>query len=233
MSQLLYEQIVEHLEEEIYNGALKEGEKLPSERELAAHHQVSRNVVREAIGALRQKGLVVVKPGKGAYVNRDEDGMITDTLKQILRGDLTTAADILEVREVLEKAIIRRAVDHATDKHLNRLTAIYEQMERCKQDVNRFVKEDARFHMTLAESTQNKLFVLLNRSLHELTEGTTFSITRFTPYSVGDAQIHHWQLIDAIRSKDVERAVQTIDAHIAMLRNEVEMLVKRHETHPS
>src|SRR6266853_4636298 len=54
----LYEQIVQQIEESVLNGKLKPGDQLPAERELAQQLGVSRTAVREAVKALREKGLV-------------------------------------------------------------------------------------------------------------------------------------------------------------------------------
>ena len=54
----LDEQIVQQVEESIHKGVLKLGDQLPPERELAKQFGVSRTVVREAVKALRGKGLV-------------------------------------------------------------------------------------------------------------------------------------------------------------------------------
>jgi len=61
----LYEQIVEQIEDSILKGALKPGDQLPAERELAVRFGVSRTAVREAIKALHEKGLVEAYSGGG------------------------------------------------------------------------------------------------------------------------------------------------------------------------
>lgn len=227
MNRLLYEEIVQKIENDIYDGTLAEGDKLPSERELALAYTVSRNVIREAIGTLREKGFVVVKPGKGAYVTKSNNGMVTETLKRMLRGDDSTGEDILEVREALEIAIIRKAVHKAAPENIEILKSIYNQMEAKQSHINEFIDEDAHFHMALAEATQNRIFSLLIHSFYELTEGSIFTLTRLTPYSVTDAQQHHLELIKAIERKDEQLAVETIQNHIGLLRSEVELLKKR------
>ncbi|HET7579475.1 MAG TPA: FadR/GntR family transcriptional regulator [Bacillales bacterium] len=224
MNRLLYEDIVQKIEEQIYKGHLKEGEKLPSERELAAEHAVSRNVIREAIGTLREKGFIVVKQGKGAYVTKWNKEIVTDTLKRMLRTDDSTGEDILEVRESLETAIIRKAVHVASPDNIENLKKIYKSMETHKKYVDRFIEMDAEFHMALAESTQNRIFPLLIHSFHEMTEGSIFALTRFTPYSVENAQKHHHDLIRALETRNERLAVSTIQDHIDLLRIEMAQL---------
>src|ERR1700681_4816836 len=76
----LYEQIVQQIEQSILKGALKPGDQLPAERELAQRFCVSRTAVREAVKALREKGLVEAYSGRGTF--------ITDGTSQVIRQSL-------------------------------------------------------------------------------------------------------------------------------------------------
>ncbi len=64
----LYEQIVQQIEASIVKGTLKPGDQLPAERELAVQFAVSRTAVREAVKALREKGLVEAYSGRGTFI---------------------------------------------------------------------------------------------------------------------------------------------------------------------
>ena len=64
----LYQQIVEQIEQSIVAGELKPGDQLPAERDLAQRFGVSRTAVREAVKALREKGLVEAYPGRGTFI---------------------------------------------------------------------------------------------------------------------------------------------------------------------
>ena len=64
----LYEQIVQQIEESVLKGVLKAGEQLPAERDLALRFGVSRTAVREAVKALREKGLVEAYSGRGTFI---------------------------------------------------------------------------------------------------------------------------------------------------------------------
>ena len=62
--------IADQLREQIVQGGLKPGDRLPSERELAALHGAARNTAREAITILRNEGLVDAQHGRGAFVRQ-------------------------------------------------------------------------------------------------------------------------------------------------------------------
>ena len=64
-------EVVDRLAEQIISGKLPAGAKLPSEQEMMRGMGVSRTVVREAVAALRARGLVITRQGDGAFVDRD------------------------------------------------------------------------------------------------------------------------------------------------------------------
>jgi GntR family transcriptional repressor for pyruvate dehydrogenase complex len=68
----LYEVVVERLQKLVIDGQLKEGDRLPSESDLARQFGVSRTAIREAIKSLVEQGVVVVRPGSGTYVDRTD-----------------------------------------------------------------------------------------------------------------------------------------------------------------
>lgn len=224
MDNLLYSDIVRELEKKIMTHEFQENHKLPSERELAAHYRVSRNVVREALTELRVKGLVEIKPGKGIYVTKPNENIVTESLQRVLHASGVTLENILDVREKLEMLIIEKAVEHAQPKCIEELRIIFDEMERSKHNVQRYIEYDAEFHLKLAQSTQNKALYVLIHSFFDLTERKLFNVTTYTPTSVHEAQDHHALLLRAVETKDKELAVRTIKKHMGVLREEIKML---------
>ena len=66
-----FQEVVYRFEELLRTGALKPGQKLPAESELARAFQISRPTLREALKALNLLGLLVSKTGDGTYVGND------------------------------------------------------------------------------------------------------------------------------------------------------------------
>lgn len=224
MNNLLYSDIVEEIEMKIMTNEFKEDSKLPSERELALQYDVSRNVVREALTELRVKGLVVIKPGKGVYVTKPSESIVTESLHRVMKSNEVTLESILDVREKLEIMILEQAVAQASESCIAKLKSIYEQMEQSKFRINQFVELDADFHLTMAESTQNKALYVLFHSFFDMTERELFQVTTYTPSSVHEAQEHHASLVRAIETRDKEMAIVTLQEHLGLLREEIRML---------
>ena len=67
-SSRLYEQIVKQIEESILKGELKPGDQLPSERELARRYGTAHMTARQALGLLKDEGLIATRQGRGSFV---------------------------------------------------------------------------------------------------------------------------------------------------------------------
>src|SRR6202047_2258322 len=98
-SSRLYEQIVQQVEESIRKGALKPGDQLPPERELAQQFGVSRTAVREAVKALREKGFVEAYPGRGTFITDGTSHAIRQSLDRISKmGQTEGSGSLVEAR---------------------------------------------------------------------------------------------------------------------------------------
>jgi DNA-binding FadR family transcriptional regulator len=150
---LLYAQVISDINDKINQRILLPNQKLPSERQLSAQYKVSRTVVREAIKVLSEKGLVEVKVGKGTYITKPTNGNVTGALRRVIHSGDSTIEDIIEVREELELAIMKKAVLHATSAGLEALKRVYQRMDRPNIKVDDFVALDAKFHLSIAHLT--------------------------------------------------------------------------------
>ena len=98
----LSDQIVQQLEHMLLEGSFAPGQKLPTERELAAQFDVSRPSLREALQKLEAKGLVSRKQGGGTFVCDNLVGGLTDPLFELIGRHPESQFDLLEFRHALE-----------------------------------------------------------------------------------------------------------------------------------
>jgi DNA-binding FadR family transcriptional regulator len=160
-----YEQIADHLIEEIAAGRLLPGQKLPGERELAQQLNVGRASVREALGYLQVQELVVTRPASGSYV-------AADVLDRLARadGDRPAAAvpdagpgAVLQAREITEPSVARLAAAGAPHQREG-LTNLIEVMEASTDSNNseqrrRWSDADRMFHREIAVLAGNPVLV--------------------------------------------------------------------------
>lgn len=91
----IYVQIMDAIQREINAGVLRQGEKLPSVRELAAELSINPNTISRAYKILEMEGWIATVPGKGCYVQgipQEKHG-----LSQRLMGDFLRAGKALLV----------------------------------------------------------------------------------------------------------------------------------------
>ena len=143
--QTLYRRIADQLRDAIYRGELEPGQRLPSEQELMERHDVSRNTVRLALGALNSEGLITSSQGRGSFVREraplrffasrtdslerraraTRDAFMSDVAEQGRAGDLrievaiartdATTAARLELDEGAA-VVVRRRIQYVDDE---------------------------------------------------------------------------------------------------------------------
>ncbi len=103
------QKVAGQLKKAISNGALRVGERLPSERELAEQMGVSRPSIREAIQQLELQGIVEIVHGGGTVVKNITEQEILKPIEIFLGGDKQRVLELTEIRALLETWAARRA----------------------------------------------------------------------------------------------------------------------------
>ena len=154
----LSSEVVDRLAEQIMSGKLPVGAKLPSEQEMMKGMGVSRTVVREAVAALRARGLVITRQGAGAFVDRDVSRQPYAIDPEGL-GSLDSVLDILELRMAVESEAAAIASERATAVQIKAIGEAHRVFSRAITSGDRAIKEDFAFHQAIAVATQNSRFV--------------------------------------------------------------------------
>src|SRR6201998_393214 len=140
-SSRLYEQIVQQVEESIHKGALKPGDQLPPERELAQQFGVSRTAVREAVKTLREKGLVEAYSGRGTFVTNGTSQAMRQSLDFMMRiGQQDGLAHLAEVRETLEPEMAALAATRIQEQHLATMREAVSIMDQALRDPDAYIE---------------------------------------------------------------------------------------------
>lgn len=163
-----YEEIVDHLFDDIKNGVYKVNEELPSERELMEEFGVGRPAVREAISKLELMGLIDVRSGSVAKVREPTIQRLVDEMSgvvQLLLMSPEGEATFQEIRLILEVALVRKAARDAGSEQIRKLELALEDNRQNLNDRNKFAESDLSFHQALAEITGNSVIIGVMQSL--------------------------------------------------------------------
>jgi GntR family transcriptional regulator, transcriptional repressor for pyruvate dehydrogenase complex len=216
----LYEQIVQQIEDSIHKGALKEGEQLPAERELALQFGVSRTAVREAVKALREKGLVEAFPGKGTFITSDTSRTVRQTLDRMMKaGQSEVTPNLAEVREILEPEIAALAAARAKEENLTAMREAFVVMDEARDDPDAFIEADLDFHLALAEAAANPLILSLIDSIVGLLREQRLRIFHVEG-GPERGQYHHKRILEAVEHRDSQGARDAMRAHLRQVRSD-------------
>jgi GntR family transcriptional regulator, transcriptional repressor for pyruvate dehydrogenase complex len=216
----LYQQIVQQIEESILKGALKPGDQLPAERELAQRFGVSRTAVREAVKALREKGLVEAFTGRGTFITDGTSQAIRQSLDLMVKiGQPDGSTHLAEVREILEPEIAALAATRVEEQHLATMREAVAVMDRSRQDPDAFIEADLDFHLSMAEAAANPLILSLIDSIVGLLREQRMRIFNVDG-GPERGQFHHKRILDAIEQRAPEKARQAMRAHLQQIRQD-------------
>jgi GntR family transcriptional regulator len=84
----VYQQIINHIKRDIALGRLDLDEKLPTVRQLAAQLAINPNTIAKAYRQLEQEGIIVTKPGAGAFVANLDSNLSKAVRKKIISEEI-------------------------------------------------------------------------------------------------------------------------------------------------
>lgn len=213
----LTEGVVYQIEELVLSGELRQGDKLPSQRDLAARLGVSPTVVREAVRILEQKGLLDARAGSGTYVSALTPEACSDVLRLLFKQGAMSFDHLYEAREVLEIEIAGMAAARAKPDHIEQMDAAILRMDQSRDDLGTFVQADFELHLALARATDNPVFPLLTVALLEAVPGSRkFSFQ--VPGATARGQAYHRAIRDSVKRGDVEGAREAMREHLEQSR---------------
>lgn len=165
------EDIALQIESAILNKQIRLGERLPSERELQAQFQTGRGVVREAIRALKQKGLIEIRKGAkgGAYVKQVDVVNVGESLALFLKQQQIEPTHIVEFRESIDRTICTLAIARGSASEKEQLVAMVETLVTCMEqrepDLVSMGEIDRELNIFMAKMTGNPIFEWIMRAL--------------------------------------------------------------------
>lgn len=220
----MHEQVLTQIEQNILDGTLRPGQRLPSERELVNALGVSRTSVREALRALEAMGIIEARTGSGQDAGSIITERTTPALTNLLRLHLAltnvSLAELVETRAQLERNAARAAATTRAKTDLEELTDLVGQMRTTTTTTDahqQFNTLDAEFHITIARISGKTLTTDLLQVLRGAVESEMVNtFARLSDWhATADTLItEHDAIVRAIEDRDGEQAAQLTFDHI-------------------
>ena len=225
--------IYEQLRALITSGALKPGDRLPSERAMMAELQRSRPTIREALKRLEQGGYVTSTQGaSGAVVQELSLHAAEEPLKDMIQLSQVSLSELNEYRQSNDSTIAAWAAKRRTDEDLadRGLGDVYKRQdladlhqcvaeaEASLNDYERFIELDVRFHSLLARASANQVAIIVTEVLGNVEKETLRSkMLTLTPegrIALGRRILDtHSIILEAIRQQDSRAARSAMQTH--------------------
>ncbi|MFF9399415.1 MULTISPECIES: FadR/GntR family transcriptional regulator [unclassified Streptomyces] len=198
----------------IVSGALRPGDRLPRESELAAELGLSRNSLREAVRALSLIRILDVRQGDGTYVTSLDPQVLLESLSFLVdfhRDD--TVLEFLAVRRILEPAATAMAAARITEAQLDALDVALDGLGEAPS-VEELVASDLEFHRGIVRASGNTVLCSL---LDGLTGPTLRARVRrglTQEDAIGRTLYEHRAILSALRDRDAEAARSWATVHV-------------------
>lgn len=217
--------IVEQILEQIRDGSLEPGQKLPPERELAQMFGVCRSSVREATRALTLMGYLDVYQGKGAFLKESitADVLSADRLNRAFAA--VDSLDLVDIRNVLECKAASLAAVRADSSQIAAIERAVMRMSAYMDEKVRFYKADLEFHQTLAKASNNVVLLeMMNlmwaKIVHDRDDFLGFSGEK--PGCFQTARM----VADAVGAGDRDKAIKAMTSHLNVVSTDIACILK-------
>lgn len=209
----MYSEVAKQLQDRIVN-KLKPGDMLPPERELVRKFGVSRGSIRDAIRSLEAVGLLEPRQGIGTVVREVPADAVVTPMASILLQRRKVISELLDVRNIIEPALARRAALHASPAQIAEMQEILDRQEEKVRHGDLATDEDSAFHYTLALAADNSMMMKLVQVLMDLLRETRERSLQ----GQGRPQkslAGHRRILDALQRGDAAAAEAAMRAHLS------------------
>ncbi len=207
--------IVNYIKKQIETGAVKPGDRLPSERILQKQLDVSRFALREALAKLSALGILRIAHGKGAFVatDVDRDALGDVFIPLIANHNLKHLVDFFEARVLIESEAAVLCALRRSDEDVADLQRIIDQSRDLLDDPAQYAEQDYLFHNKISQISGN---VFINKMLDCINDFVKAYLIALAKNRAARERslANHLKIFESIRERDAEKAGKIIREHL-------------------
>jgi len=215
VTERLSDRLAARIAEQIDGGALKAGDRLPTEQQLAGAYGVSRTVVREAVHQLRSQGLLRSRQGSGVFVTTPPAHRALAFDPKVLES-MDAVVQMVELRRVIEGEMAALAARRATRAQVAALRRALLAIDTATDCGELGVEQDLAFHRAIGEATGNPQFVRLLAILEAYVRDAMTVIKGYESMRadfMDQVRREHRAIVDAVAAGDEKGARRAATQH--------------------
>ena len=203
------------LKQYIASGVVKQGQRLPPERELAERLGVGRSRVREALKVLEAVGVIESRVGDGTYLAAQSGANFGRSIGLSLAVWGGTLVEIMDARQAIETASARLAAERAKPDDIQALQHQVDVMLRTgSADPRVYLAADMNFHRLIGRATHNPIVREVVANVIGMLEQVLSELKQLPLYTTTEFEATHVKLLKAIAAHQPEKAALTMRDHI-------------------
>ncbi|MGL4876219.1 MAG: FadR/GntR family transcriptional regulator [Clostridium sp.] len=218
------EKAADRILEIIESEKLVEGDRLPSEYELAKFVEVGRSTIREAIRALVSQNILHIKRGVGTFITGKKIVADDPLGLSAIANKIKLAKDLLEVRFMIEPKIAGLAAENATEDDIKEIGKLCDLVDKYILEEKEHMEVDIKFHEAIAKSSKNtvvaQLIPIINNSIYVFTDITNYKLKKETMET-------HREIFNAIKNRNSSGASDAMYLHLVYNRKNIENLINK------
>lgn len=216
------ENVIRQIRNAISSGRFRSGDRLPSEFDLMAELNVSRNSLREAMKILSAIGIVEIRRGDGTYICNEVKSGFIDSIAYSVLLENSSAEELIEFRQTLDEDVLHLAVRKGTQEDIRQLQEYINEMRVrfLNGEISAAAKLDYQFHQYLAKCTRNCFLERMVSGVYDLFERSIEKNIR-TEELFASADAHHQEMVDCISQKDESRVEEVIERSLSSWRKDI------------
>lgn len=211
----LLNRLTMYFAEQIFEKNLKKGDKIESDRVLAAKLGVGRSAIREALKVLDVMGMIDIRPGQGTYISNNEADFFIVPLSWSLFLNGSQIDNIVEVRNLLEIKAAFLAASCTNEAFLDKLYDISHRIHKSyiERDYKAFLEADLEFHVCIAECSGNLVIYSMIQTISNLMRHVSGS-GMVTDDQLQEIYDEHQKIYGLILARDAEGASNAMKEHL-------------------
>lgn len=213
----------------ILSDKFKAGDKLPAERNLATQFQVGRMTIREALRTLETKGLIAIRKGSsgGAFVQPAPPTQMAEMIIDNLQLEGVTFEEVAESRVVLERSIVKYAIERATPEDLKEIEKNIEDTKKLvanpsPEEAHDFTRKSIEFHHLLAKAAHITPLLMFHSVMARWVLRRLIKTFNLTEKERASSTREHEAIFEAMLKKEVSQCQDLVENHIRKVIKSIE-----------
>jgi GntR family transcriptional repressor for pyruvate dehydrogenase complex len=212
----VFEEVCEQIKLTLSSGALKPGDRLPAERDMATEFGVGRPAIREALRSLEIAGIVETRKGVkgGAFIREGDPAMVTQSLRNLVMLGRITPGGLAEARVMILQLVIGLACERGREDDFQAIEANIEEIQRLADEHDLVGRAEAAvdFFRLIAKATRNDVMAVLVDSLGAIVR--YFVVERQRPQYRPELIPMRWNILKYLRAGDAAKALAELENYL-------------------